>query len=66
MFEAFRKGDIEGVVETVSDDSLWIYRGTKVITRSSFEGKEGVRIFHPDFKRNRSFEIRNRGIHHSG
>ena len=49
MFEAFRKGDIEGVVETVSDDSLWIYHGTKVIPRSSFEGKEGVRNFSPGF-----------------
>ena len=45
MFEAFRKGDNEGVVDTVSEDSLWVYHGTQVIPPSSFEGKDGVRKF---------------------
>lgn len=42
---AFGKGDVEGFVETVSPDTVWIYHGTQVIPKGTFEGKEGVRKF---------------------
>ena len=45
MFSAFSKGDIEKIVDTVSDDTLWIYHGTQIIPKGSFEQKEGVRAF---------------------
>jgi ketosteroid isomerase-like protein len=45
MFEAFTKGDVEKFVETVSSDTVWIYHGTQIIPKSTFEGKEGVRKF---------------------
>lgn len=45
MFEAFGSGDIEGFVATVSDDTVWIYHGTKIIPKGIFETKEGVRTF---------------------
>jgi len=45
MFSAFGKGDVEGFVETVSPDTVWIYHGTQVIPKGTFEGKEGVRKF---------------------
>lgn len=45
MFAAFAKGDEEGFVGTVSDDTVWTYHGTQVIPKGSFEGREGVRKF---------------------
>ncbi len=45
MFAAFSSGDIESLVETVSDDTLWIYHGTQIIPAGQFEKKEGVRNF---------------------
>ena len=45
MFSAFDSGDIEKLVETVSDDTIWIYHGTQIIPKGSFEKKEGVRSF---------------------
>ena len=45
MFAAFCKGDIAELVATVSIDTLWIYHGTQIIPKSTFEGKEGVRKF---------------------
>lgn len=45
MFDAFARGDVEGFVETVSDDTIWIYHGTQIIPKGRFEGKEGVRSF---------------------
>jgi len=45
MFSAFSKGNVEEVVDTVSDDTLWIYHGTHIIPKGSFEKKEGVRTF---------------------
>lgn len=45
MFDAFARGDVEGFVETVSDDTVWIYHGTQIIPKGRFEGKEGVRSF---------------------
>ena len=45
MFSAFASGDIEKFVDTVSDDTIWIYHGTQVIPKGVFEKKEGVRTF---------------------
>lgn len=45
MFSAFNSGDIEKFIETVSDDSVWIYHGTQIIPAGTFEKKEGVRTF---------------------
>lgn len=45
MFAAFGSGDVEKFVDTVSDDTLWIYHGTQIIPKGVFEKKEGVRSF---------------------
>lgn len=45
MFAAFVDGDVERLVATVSDDTLWIYHGTQIIPRGSFAKKNGVRTF---------------------
>lgn len=45
MFSAFSRGDIEKFVETVSDNTVWIYHGTQIIPAGVFEKKEGVRAF---------------------
>ncbi|MGB3344791.1 MAG: nuclear transport factor 2 family protein [Aequorivita sp.] len=45
MFAAFSSGDVEKLVETVSDDTVWIYHGTQIIPPGTFEKKEGVRTF---------------------
>lgn len=45
MFSAFASGDIEKFVETVSDNTVWIYHGTQIIPKGTFEKKEGVRTF---------------------
>lgn len=45
MFSAFGSGDIEKFVETVSDDTVWIYHGTQIIPAGTFEKKAGVRAF---------------------
>ncbi len=45
MFSAFSDGDVEKLVETVSEDTVWIYRGTQIIPPGTFEKKEGVRTF---------------------
>ena len=45
MFSAFGRGDIDDFVETVADETVWIYHGTQIIPEGSFEGKEGVRAF---------------------
>jgi len=45
MFSAFNSGDIEKFVDTVSDDTVWIYHGTQIIPKGVFEKKEGVRTF---------------------
>ena len=45
MFAAFGKGDVEKFLETVSEDTVWIYHGTQVIPKGIFEGKEGARTF---------------------
>lgn len=45
MYAAFGSGDVEQFVATVSDNSLWIYHGTQIIPKGTFEKKEGVRTF---------------------
>lgn len=45
MFAAFKSGDIEKFVATVSKDTVWIYHGTQIIPKGVFEKKEGVRAF---------------------
>jgi len=45
MFSAFDSGDVEKFLDTVSDDTVWIYHGTTIIPKSVFENKEGARTF---------------------
>ena len=45
MFEAFSSGDVEKFVDTVSEDTKWVYHGTQIIPAGTFEKKEGVRTF---------------------
>lgn len=45
MFSAFSSGDIEKLVATVSDNTVWVYHGTQIIPKGTFEKKEGVRAF---------------------
>lgn len=45
MFAAFGTGDVEKFLETVSDDTVWVYHGTQVIPKGVYEGVEGARAF---------------------
>lgn len=45
MFAAFSSGDVDKFVATVSNDTVWVYHGTQIIPKGTFEGKEGVRTF---------------------
>lgn len=45
MLAAFAEGNIAAIVETVSEDSWWVYYGTQIIPRSEFKGREGVQKF---------------------
>lgn len=45
MFAAFGSGDLEKFRETVSEDTLWIYHGTKEIPKATFEGKDNATTF---------------------
>ncbi len=45
MFAAFGAADIDQFVQTVSDDTVWIYHGTQVIPKGIYEGKDGARAF---------------------
>jgi len=45
MFEAFATGNVEKILETVSEDTVWIYHGTQVIPKGEFKGKDGARQF---------------------
>lgn len=45
MFAAFGDGDVEKFVATVSNDTVWIYHGTQIIPKGTYEGKEGARKF---------------------
>jgi ketosteroid isomerase-like protein len=45
MFEAFASGNVDRILKTVSEDTVWIYHGTQVIPRDEYRGKEGARQF---------------------
>jgi len=45
MFEAFASGNVDRILETVSEDTVWIYHGTQVIPKDEYKGKEGARQF---------------------
>lgn len=45
MFSAFGSGDVEKLVATVSNNTVWVYHGTQIIPKGTFEKKEGVRTF---------------------
>ena len=45
MFSAFANGDVEKFLETVSTDTVWIYHGTQLIPKGTYEGTEGARTF---------------------
>ena len=46
MFDAFRRGDLDGLVETVHPDSRWTYFGANPKpTRAEFAGRPRVRSF---------------------
>lgn len=45
MFAAFASGDVDKILETVSEDTIWIYHGTQVIPKGQYEGKHGARSF---------------------
>ena len=45
MFAAFGNGDVEKFLETVSSDTVWIYHGTQIIPKNTYEGIEGARTF---------------------
>lgn len=47
MFVAFASGDVEKFVDTVSEDTVWIYHGTQLIPAGVFEKKgRSANIFH--------------------
>lgn len=45
MLSAFAEGNVDAIVETVSQDTVWVYHGTQVIPKSEFHGIEGVSKF---------------------
>lgn len=45
MLEGFAASDVDKIVETVSEDTVWLYHGTHIIPKAEFRGKEGVRKF---------------------
>ena len=46
MFDAFRRGDLDGLIETVHPDSRWTYFGANPKpTKAEFAGRPRVRSF---------------------
>ena len=45
MFVAFGNGDVDKFLETVSNDTVWIYHGTQIIPKGTYTGTEGARKF---------------------
>lgn len=45
MLATFVIADVEAIVETVSEDTLWTYHETTVIPKGEFQGKEDIRKF---------------------
>lgn len=53
MFEAFGKGDLDGLLETVHPDSRWTYVGANPRPAEGvFVGKDGARRFFGNILRN--------------
>ena len=44
--DEFSGGDVVKFVNTVSEDTVWIYHGTQIIPAGTFEKKAGVRAFY--------------------
>lgn len=51
MFAAFSNGDVEKLVTTVSEDTVWIYHGTQIIPAGTFEKKKVSEHFLPIFSK---------------
>jgi ketosteroid isomerase-like protein len=51
MYAAFESGNLEKFGETVSEDTLWIYHGTKEIPKATFEGKDSATAFIRNIRR---------------
>jgi ketosteroid isomerase-like protein len=50
MFEAFGKGDMDGLLETVHPDSRWTYVGAHPRpAKGIYTGRDGVRKFFETF-----------------
>lgn len=45
MFAAFATGNVNAILETVSEDTIWIYHGTQIIQKGIYEGKDGASVF---------------------
>lgn len=45
MFDAFAAGNIDAILETASEDTVWIYHGTQVIPKGEYRGKDGAKKF---------------------
>jgi ketosteroid isomerase-like protein len=45
MFSAFAAGNVDNILDTVSDDTVWIYHGTQVIPKGEYKGRDGARKF---------------------
>nr|WP_315034603.1 nuclear transport factor 2 family protein [uncultured Chryseobacterium sp.] len=45
MFNTFQNGDIKGFKEVVSEDTVWVYYGTKDVPAGVYEGKERAAEF---------------------
>lgn len=45
MFAAFATGNVDAILETVSEDTIWIYHGTQIIPKGIYEGKDGASVF---------------------
>lgn|SRR5690606_7278252 len=45
MFVGFSAQNVDQILETVTENSVWVYHGTQAIPRAQFEGKAGVQKF---------------------
>ena len=64
MFAAFGNGDVEKFLETVSSDTVWIYHGTQVIPKNTYEGIEGARTFiNSILNINRNYKFRTSAVY---
>lgn len=52
MFAAFSGGDVEKFVDTVSEDTVWIYHGTQIIPAGTFEKSRCSGFLHQYYGQN--------------